>query len=440
VQPTAENKDNFYQELDDSPQKIEKLAAADDSNMEDKSRFKLLLENLKEVFWLRDAEKYIYVSPSIEAVWGLPCQHFYDNPSANFELMHPEDRQRLLQNYSKERFFGDEVFHEEFRIIRPDGEIRWISSRSFPIKNQSGKIIRRAGICEDITERKQYEILLKEREEQLYQIIRQTPFPIEIFDNQGTVVMANKAFLDLYKIPDQSLVVGRFNIFKDKLLLPKDFLKHWKAVLKGQTVHIPELTLSFAESYLQEINKKFQVGRIEDITVEMTIFPVFTHKGEIWRVVTIRRDISPALEDKKKLEQKNIALKELLTQIEIEKIDIKNMIKTNIDRLVLPYLARLSQEAELDAKGKKYLELAKNNLLNISSSLIKKIKENYVSLSPREIEICDLIRNGFSNKEIANTLSLSLLTVEKHRQHIRKKFGIAHEHINLHTYLQQIHT
>ena len=84
------------------------------------------------------------------------------------------------------------------------------------------------------------------------------------------------------------------------------------------------------------------------------------------------------------------------------------------------------------------MELIKNNLDEICSTLVQKTKDHYASLSPREIEICNFIKAGLSNKEIASALSLSLLTVEKHRQHIRKKLGITSERVNLHTYLQQI--
>jgi DNA-binding NarL/FixJ family response regulator len=154
--------------------------------------------------------------------------------------------------------------------------------------------------------------------------------------------------------------------------------------------------------------------------------------------VSIRKDISELAEQRQQLEQKNIALKEVLTQIELEKLEIKNRIKANIQNLVLPYVTKLSETHNMEQKHKKYLLLIKNNLQNITSSLMQNILHHHIVLSPREFEICNLIKNGMCTKEIAHTLSLSLMTVEKHRQHIRKKLGISHKRINLHTYLQNM--
>jgi len=440
VHDKDKSKEQLVRELQNTHKKLETLSASETTHCENESRFRQLVENLNEVCWLRDQHKFIYVSPTIEKTWGKPARYFYDNPQANFELMHPEDRKRLLSEYSVKRFQGDEVFQEEFRIIRPDGAVRWISSRSFPIKDEKGITSRRAGICEDITERKHYESALKEREEHLYQILQQMPYPIEVLDKEGTAVLANKAFMELYGISNRDSFIGKFNIFKEPAFRKSRLFPFFKDVYKGKTVHVPEFKLSTQDPFFSALKKKYQLTRSKDVALEITIFPVFDHSGAIWRVVSIRRDVSQLAEQRQQLEQKNIALKEILTQIELEKMEIKNRIKTNIARLVLPFVIKLCETQNLTDKEKKYLKLIKNNLDNISSSLIQKIENRHVTLSPRELEICSLIKADLSNKEIASTLSLSLMTVEKHRQHIRKKLGISHEHINLHTYLQNIET
>jgi PAS domain S-box-containing protein len=400
-------------------------------------RFRQLVENLREVFWLKDSRGFIYVSPTIEKVWGRPSSYFYKNPQANFELMHPEDRKRLQSEYSVRRFRGDEIFKEEFRILLPDGRMRWISSRSFPLRDNRGQTVYRAGICEDITERKLYELSLAEREEQLFQILQQMPYPIEVLDNEGTAVMVNKAFLTLYEIKDEQEIIGRFNVFREKTFRENGLFKHFKEAFRGRAVHIPEFIMTQNSPGVEALIKKYHLNRTEDVAVEITIFPVFSHTGEIWRVVSIRKDISQLIQHKKSLEQKNIALKEILAQIELEKLEMKNKVKQNLERLVFPYLIKLSEAGSVKPTDKTYVELIKNNLDEICSTLVQKTKDHYASLSPREIEICSFIKAGLSNKEIASALSLSLLTVEKHRQHIRKKLGITSERVNLHTYLQQ---
>ena len=141
---------------------------------------------------------------------------------------------------------------------------------------------------------------------------------------------------------------------------------------------------------------------------------------------------------KKELEEKNIALKELLAQIEMEKTEIKNQIILNVNHFIFPTLGKLKRNTVKNDACTKYLEVLERNLREITSSLSKKIIDNKVKLSPKEVEICNLIKSGFTNKQIADLLYISILTVERHRYNIRKKFGIAHQKVNLLTYLHNL--
>jgi len=274
-------------------------------------------------------------------------------------------------------------------------------------------------------------------EEQLAGILQQMPYPVEVLDRDGTVVMINKAFQELYGIANQQTVVGCFNIFREKNFRQSGLLPYFEKAYRGETVFVPEYIIPHDNHISTALKKKYQFNSNGDIAIEITIFPVFTHTGDIWRIVSIRKDISQLIEHKKNLEQKNIALKEILTQIDYEKKGIRNRLKGDIERMVLPYITKLLETMARGSIQRTYLKLMRDNLLGITSSLIQTNKDFYVNLSPREMEVCHLIKAGLTNKEIATTLSLSLLTVEKHRQHIRKKLGITGEQVNLHSYLQQ---
>ena len=138
-------------------------------------------------------------------------------------------------------------------------------------------------------------------------------------------------------------------------------------------------------------------------------------------------------EQKKSLEQKNIALKEILAQIEIEKKGIKDNVADNVEKLLLPILRKL----RLKGESVKYIDLLKKNLEDLASAFGSKISEKSYRLSPREIEICGMIRNGLTSKEISSLLYISLQTVEKHRAKIRNKLGISNTNYNLFSYLQK---
>ncbi|AFZ46364.1 multi-sensor hybrid histidine kinase [Cyanobacterium stanieri PCC 7202] len=135
---------------------------------ESENRFRQLAENIDQVFYLidREEEQMLYVSPNYELIWGKSCQSLYDDPQSYLNIIHPEDRHLLIQ--AKELREQGFQTTSEFRIIRPDGEIRWILNRTFPIKNSINNIHERTcGIAEDITEGKLNEIELTKSQQQI---------------------------------------------------------------------------------------------------------------------------------------------------------------------------------------------------------------------------------------------------------------------------------
>ena len=121
-------------------------------------KFRQLAENIREVFWITNADQsvMIYVSPAYESIWGRRCQDLYENPREWTDAIRPEYKARidaLLANRPSRLA----PFSWEYQIARPDGSIRWIHDRGFPIKDRTGAVYRFAGIAQDITERKSLE-------------------------------------------------------------------------------------------------------------------------------------------------------------------------------------------------------------------------------------------------------------------------------------------
>ena len=128
-------------------------------------QFRQLADNIHEVFFVATADpiQMVYFSPAYEEIWGRPRQEVYDRPAAWIESVHPEDREgvgsffvRCMQGIQSER---------SYRIVRPNGSVRWIYSRCFPVHDPQGKLIRVVGIAEDMTERKQTEVALMQAKE-----------------------------------------------------------------------------------------------------------------------------------------------------------------------------------------------------------------------------------------------------------------------------------
>jgi DNA-binding NarL/FixJ family response regulator len=136
------------------------------------------------------------------------------------------------------------------------------------------------------------------------------------------------------------------------------------------------------------------------------------------------------------LENKNIALKEIISQVELERKALQDQMRMNIELTVLPLLTKM-QSADISPEAwKTYLHVVRQNLEDVTSSFSSKVSDERVRLSPREVEICNMIRNGLANKEIAGLMRISLLTVERHRHNIRKKLGIDNKKVNLASFLR----
>jgi PAS domain S-box-containing protein len=127
---------------------------------ESEAKFRQLAEYIHQTFWMisTDNNQILYVSPAYEKIWQRSCQTLYEKPSTWLDAIHPEDRERVMATF--QHVSGE--YYKEYRIVRPDGSIRWIGSHAFPIQNEQGEVYRVAGIDEDITERKQAEEALRQ--------------------------------------------------------------------------------------------------------------------------------------------------------------------------------------------------------------------------------------------------------------------------------------
>ncbi|MDJ1175929.1 PAS domain S-box protein [Roseofilum capinflatum] len=134
------------------------------AHAESEEKFRQLAENIEDVFWMTTAnqDQMLYVSPAYEKIWGRTQESLYQQPKSFIESIHPSDRPRVTTVLQ-----SSNTFDLEYRIRQPDGDLRWIWDRGFPIVDANGDVYRRAGIAKDITTRKQTEELLRRTNEHL---------------------------------------------------------------------------------------------------------------------------------------------------------------------------------------------------------------------------------------------------------------------------------
>jgi len=138
-------------------QKNQELSEQAEALRISEEKFRQLADNLNEICWIAsaDMDEMLYISPAYEKIWGRTCRSLYENPRSFFDGIDKEDRPRVLQGL--EGLARGEEYDVEYRVVRPDGKIRWVHDRGSAIRNQSGVIYRVAGITEDITRRKSVE-------------------------------------------------------------------------------------------------------------------------------------------------------------------------------------------------------------------------------------------------------------------------------------------
>jgi PAS domain S-box-containing protein len=210
-------------------QDITERKKAEAALRESETRFRQIAENIEEMFWITDLKgsKTIYMSPAYERITGRSCESLYAAPKSWREDIHPEDRPRMEATFASDP--GSTGDHS-YRIVRPDGSIRWIRDRGFPVRDESGEVVRFAGIAEDITASKCAEKELQQVNEQL-RVLSRRLFQVrdeerrhlarELHDEIGQTLTAAKINLDSIgrsRASDQTSRLNETITILDKLL------------------------------------------------------------------------------------------------------------------------------------------------------------------------------------------------------------------------------
>jgi len=195
--------------------------------------------------------------------------------------------------------------------------------------------------------------------------------------------------------------VGEVAIFYSKESPPADegpFLKEERALLDAIAEQIGIIaTRMNAENELQEINRQLLLER-------------------------------------KALQETNTALKIVLSRIEQEKQEIYQDIHDNVEKIIKPILQNIA--VQIPQSQRNYISLLQNSLEDVTSPYISRVARSYQAMTPTEIAICNMVRNGMRTKEIAGLRGVSPATIHRHREKIRRKLKITNQDVNLATFLQ----
>jgi PAS domain S-box-containing protein len=215
----------------------------------------------------------------------------------------------------------------------------------------------------------------------------------------------------------------------------------------------PEEAKRIKETFIAAVKQHLPINSLENINLhknghpvvlETSGNPIFDTKGKFCGYRGIDRDISrrkeaenKLLEQTQKLEETNIALRVVLRESEITKEELEKNVLSNIKGLLLPYLTELYSKL-IDEDQKFLMDIIMANINEITSLFTRKLKLEIEDLTPKEIQVADLIKQGRTNKEISKLLNITTSGVDHHRRNLRKKFDIKGKKVNLRSYLQKM--
>ena len=319
-------------------------------------------------------------------------------------------------------------------------------------------------VTRELAERKKAEARIRESEQRYRSFLESSPDPIVAYNMIGVATYVNPAF-------EQTFGFSRHELLGKQIdFVPEECWPETKAAI--------DRMLSGKKITMFETKRQAKDGEVLDVQISSTLFQDQNGR-QVGNIVTLRdisarkkaedalqqyhdqleelvqertaeladtnRRLQQQIEERKRaeaalraqssyLEEVNTALQVLLKKREEDKREMQENVLSNVKELVSPYLIRL-KKGHLEPHQATMLEILQSNLDNIISPFISKLSSRYLNFTPTEIRVANLIKEGKTNKEIAELLLISKNTVLFHRHHIRTKLGLRNKKINLRTHL-----
>ena len=311
-----------------------------------------------------------------------------------------------------------------------EGETYW-DNYSVPIKNESGDIVNLIQITRNITEQVRGEQALRESEEKYRTLFEQSRDAIYITKREGEFVDINQSFLDLFDYTREEITEMKA---QEVYIDPDDRSKFKKQVEQKGSVKDFELKLRKKNGAEIDCLSTATVRRANDGSI-------LGYQG-IVRDITESKQSEQALREREKelkiktmsLEEVNTALRVLLKRRDEDKRELEENVLSNVKELVVPFLEKV-KNSQLNPKQLSNINIVESNLNEIISPFLRNLSSKWLNLTPTEIRVAHLIKEGKTTKEIGEMMALSPRTIETHRKNMRKKLGIEKNKGNLRSHL-----
>lgn len=373
---------------------------------------------------------FVRVNPTIAAVSGYAVEELEGRRADS--LIHPDDT-GYVKRMAREMLRGRRTTAHEFRIVTRKKEIRWVMEAVTPITYSGRPAI--FGHFMDITDRKAMEEKLRESETLYRTIFETTGTATIIIEEDTTVALVNSEFERLYGAPKEYWE-GKRSWLEFAAEKERERMLGYHNQRRVNPAAAPSrYEFSF-------VNRK---GKVKDVLVTISMIPgtgrsVSSH-ADITELKRQEKDLRKREREiqakSRNLEEMNTALKVLLKQREQDQSEMEDKVLANMRHLVLPYLGKL-KSGRLGEKERSCIRVLESNLMSIISPFSQRLSSKLLNLTPKELQVAGLIKEGRTSKEIAELLDVAPSTVALYRNRIRKKLTVTGKKVNLRTYLASL--
>lgn len=474
MKDAEKSKNQLINELVESRQQIAELEALEAEHewaqvalRESEEKYRILVEQANDGILIVQDGMIKFANRRLAEANGRTVEELLNT---NFLDYVRTDEVPILANRYQRRMAGENVerVYETVLLHRDGHEI--------PVEVNAGAITYQGrpavfAFVRDYTEHKRAEEALRKSEEKLRAVIESSPLPMMTIKSDGLVTLWNPAAESLFGW-SRDEVLGKYNP-----IVPEDRQEE-HSNLRRRVFQLGELFTGL------EVVRQKKDGTLVDVALSTA--PIYDAEGNVESVMAVLEDIGERkrteeelqkahsrleqrtielsqlneklkqeIEERKQVEQKlrkreaeletkanelqevNVALRVLLKRRDEDKTELGEKILCNVKELVLPYVKRL-RKAELASQCAAYVNILESNLNDIISPFALKLSSKLLGLTPTEIQVANLVKEGITTKDIAVMLNLSPRTVEFHRNNIRKKMGIKKKKANLRSHLQSM--